>query len=164
VSGSNVAKQILSNKQYCPLIGQNNYLETGDMGTMINGQLIVTGRKKDIMFFNGLNYYPEDIEKLCKEKIKEICVDYIACAIQNKELMKDELVIFVENNLFESELIEKRIKDTISTTIHQPVKYVIPVKKLSRNRIGKKQRKEMKERYEKGEFEDYIKKIEARNF
>lgn len=70
----------------------------------------------------------------------------------------------VENNLFESELIEKRIKDTISTTIHQPVKYVIPVKKLSRNRIGKKQRKEMKERYEKGEFEDYIKKIEARNF
>ena len=34
--------------------------------------------------------------------------------------MKDELVIFVENNLFESELIEKRIKDTISTTIHQP--------------------------------------------
>ena len=61
-------------------------------------------------------------------------------------------------------LIEKRIKDTISTTIHQPVKYVIPVKKLSRNRIGKKQRKEMKERYEKGEFEDYIKKIEARNF
>lgn len=164
VSGSNVAKQILSNKQYCPLIGQNNYLETGDMGTMINGQLIVTGRKKDIMFFNGLNYYPEDIEKLCKEKLKEICVDYIACAIQNKELMKDELVIFVENNLFESELIEKRIKDTISTTIHQPVKYVIPVKKLSRNRIGKKQRKEMKERYEKGEFEDYIKKIEARNF
>jgi len=72
--------------------------------------------------------------------------------------------IRVENNLFESELIEKRIKDTISTTIHQPVKYVIPVKKLSRNRIGKKQRKEMKERYEKGEFEDYIKKIEARNF
>ena len=39
---------------------------------MINGQLIVTGRKKDIMFFNGLNYYPEDIEKLCKEKLKEI--------------------------------------------------------------------------------------------
>lgn len=49
MSGSNVAKQILSNKQYCPLIGQNNYLETGDMGTMINGQLIVTGRKKDII-------------------------------------------------------------------------------------------------------------------
>lgn len=94
------------------------------------------------------------------------CGQYLAVTsdIQNKELMKDELVIFVENNLFESELIEKRIKDTISTTIHQPVKYVIPVKKLSRNRIGKKQRKEMKERYEKGEFEDYIKKIEARNF
>lgn len=38
------------------------YLRTGDLGFMKNGQLVVTGRKKDLIIIRGQNYYPQDIE------------------------------------------------------------------------------------------------------
>jgi 8-amino-7-oxononanoate synthase len=38
------------------------YLRTGDLGTLRDGQLIVTGRLKDLIILDGRNYYPHDIE------------------------------------------------------------------------------------------------------
>ena len=38
------------------------YLRTGDLGFMIDGDLYVTGRLKDLIIVRGLNYYPQDIE------------------------------------------------------------------------------------------------------
>jgi 8-amino-7-oxononanoate synthase len=45
------------------LAGTNErYLRTGDLGTMLDGQLVVTGRLKDLVILHGRNYYPHDIE------------------------------------------------------------------------------------------------------
>ncbi len=41
---------------------QGPYLRTGDLGFLDEGELFVTGRIKDILIFNGVNYYPQDIE------------------------------------------------------------------------------------------------------
>lgn len=38
------------------------YLRTGDLGTMIGGELTVTGRLKDLIILAGRNFYPHDIE------------------------------------------------------------------------------------------------------
>jgi acyl-CoA synthetase (AMP-forming)/AMP-acid ligase II len=38
------------------------YLRTGDLGTMLEGQLVVTGRRKDLVILDGRNFYPHDIE------------------------------------------------------------------------------------------------------
>ena len=38
------------------------YLRTGDLGVLEQGQLIVTGRLKDLVILDGRNYYPHDIE------------------------------------------------------------------------------------------------------
>ena len=37
-------------------------LHTGDMGYMVDGELFVTGRKKDLVILNGRNYDPHSIE------------------------------------------------------------------------------------------------------
>ena len=42
--------------------GQGPYLRTGDLGFMADGELFVTGRRKDVIIVRGANYYPEDIE------------------------------------------------------------------------------------------------------
>ena len=40
-----------------------SYLRTGDLGGMIDGELYVTGRLKDLIIINGANFDPADIEQ-----------------------------------------------------------------------------------------------------
>ncbi|CAB9496118.1 D-alanine--D-alanyl carrier protein ligase [Seminavis robusta] len=38
------------------------WLDTGDLGKIVDGQLYITGRLKDVIIINGKNYYPSDVE------------------------------------------------------------------------------------------------------
>ncbi|MBI5815644.1 MAG: amino acid adenylation domain-containing protein [Nitrospinae bacterium] len=38
------------------------YLRTGDLGFMLDGELYITGRRKDLVIIGGVNHYPQDIE------------------------------------------------------------------------------------------------------
>jgi acyl-CoA synthetase (AMP-forming)/AMP-acid ligase II len=38
-------------------------VRTGDLGTFLGGQLVVTGRVKDLMIIRGRNHYPHDVER-----------------------------------------------------------------------------------------------------
>ncbi len=40
---------------------------TGDFGYLVDGQLYITGRKKDLIIVGGKNVYPQDLEKLAME-------------------------------------------------------------------------------------------------
>jgi len=42
--------------------GDGPFLRTGDLGTMSNEELIVTGRLKDVLIVRGLKHYPQDLE------------------------------------------------------------------------------------------------------
>ncbi|MGA4792069.1 fatty acyl-AMP ligase [Nocardia sp. AB354] len=44
------------------LRGHGGWLRTGDFGAMLDGQLFVTGRIKDMIIINGRNIYAHDIE------------------------------------------------------------------------------------------------------
>jgi acyl-CoA synthetase (AMP-forming)/AMP-acid ligase II len=43
--------------------GTGPFLRTGDLGFVVEGELYVTGRLKDLIIIRGRNYYPQDIER-----------------------------------------------------------------------------------------------------
>lgn len=48
------------------------YLRTGDLGFLQDGELFVTGRKKDLLIIRGRNFYPQDIEFTASRSHKEL--------------------------------------------------------------------------------------------
>ena len=42
---------------------KDGWLDTGDEGYLINGQVVVCGRRKDVIIMGGRNIYPTDIER-----------------------------------------------------------------------------------------------------
>jgi 8-amino-7-oxononanoate synthase len=42
--------------------GEGNFMRTGDLGFVMEGELFVTGRIKDLIIVRGVNVYPQDIE------------------------------------------------------------------------------------------------------
>lgn len=76
ISGANVAagyfnKPELTERTFgARLAGQEEgtaYLRSGDLGFMIDGELFVTGRLKDVIIISGRNLYPQDIEKTVRQ-------------------------------------------------------------------------------------------------
>ena len=42
---------------------ERRFLRTGDLGFVLDGELYVTGRAKDVLIVRGRNHYPQDIER-----------------------------------------------------------------------------------------------------
>ncbi len=138
------------------LSDQNNkrFFKTGDLGFMdINGDLYITGRKKDMIIINGENIYPQDIET----KIQQECLDVqpesvIAFAVEKEK--KEVIIIAAEIKRIalktsnQTELI-KRITSIVLTTFGQYPEHIILVKPFSlpKTSSGKKQRSKTKELY-----------------
>jgi long chain fatty acid CoA FadD26 len=54
------------------------WLRTGDLGTVLDGQLIVTGRLKDLIVVDGRNHYPQDVEATVQEADPAVRRDRLA--------------------------------------------------------------------------------------
>ncbi|MDG5803680.1 fatty acyl-AMP ligase [Streptomyces ossamyceticus] len=50
-----------------PADGPGVWLRTGDLGTVLDGQLVVTGRLKDLIVVDGRNHYPQDVEATAQD-------------------------------------------------------------------------------------------------
>jgi fatty-acyl-CoA synthase len=44
------------------VLSPDGWLDTGDLGYPLNGEIVVTGRAKDLIIVNGRNVWPQDIE------------------------------------------------------------------------------------------------------
>lgn len=61
--GDSVSPGILDrDKGILSLTDEDGWLDTGDLGYWLDGQLVITGRHKDLILWNGRNIWPQDIE------------------------------------------------------------------------------------------------------
>ncbi len=62
VNGPSIAEGYFGEPEATAEIFQNGWLDTGDLGYLVNGEVVITGRSKDLMIINGRNIWPQDIE------------------------------------------------------------------------------------------------------
>ncbi|PHS69852.1 MAG: AMP-dependent synthetase [Cycloclasticus sp.] len=140
------------------LITTEGWLDTGDQGLINDGQLVITGRTKDLIIINGLNYYAPDLESVC-EKVDGIDLGkVIVCGIRNDQEAMDELVVFV---LYRGEL-EKfypmivDVRRQLNEKSGLDVSHVLPIKTVPKTTSGKVQRFAIAEKFVDGEFNETI--------
>ncbi|NPV56911.1 MAG: AMP-binding protein [Anaerolineae bacterium] len=69
---------------------------TGDYGYIVNGELYVSGRKKDLIIVGGKNVYPQDLETLAMEVPGVHAGRVSAFGVFNEEAGTEDVVIVAE--------------------------------------------------------------------
>ncbi|WP_414444995.1 fatty acyl-AMP ligase [Burkholderia sp. 22PA0106] len=55
-------------EQTSEVLSEDGWLDTGDLGYLVDGQIVVTGRCKDMIIINGRNIWPQDIERIVEQQ------------------------------------------------------------------------------------------------
>lgn len=162
IKGNNVTSGYYNNSNATrKAITSDGWLNTGDLGFMRKGCLVITGRKKDIIFVNGQNYYSHDIEQVANT-VEGIETGKIAIAGSfNKELQQDEVICFVifKRHINEFVPLTTRLRQHIRKTIGIELDKVIPIKRIPKTTSGKAKRYKLRESYENGDFDEVLREI-----
>ncbi|NET60101.1 MAG: AMP-binding protein, partial [Symploca sp. SIO2E6] len=63
-------------RAYLADTGEGPFLRTGDLGFLLDGELFITGRIKDVIIIRGQNHYPQDIELTIQKSHPALRVDF----------------------------------------------------------------------------------------
>jgi fatty-acyl-CoA synthase len=54
------------------VLSVDGWLDTGDVGYMVDGQIVITGRAKDLIIVNGRNVWPQDLEWTAEKDVASL--------------------------------------------------------------------------------------------
>ena len=94
-----------------------NWLRTGDLGALVEGEIYVTGRIKDLIVIRGHNHYPQDIEATVQQAHDAVKAHGVAAfALDTEDGESIGLVVELERGKFQGDTreIETAIRNAIS--------------------------------------------------
>lgn len=143
-------------------VTNDGWFITGDLGFLLHNRLIVTGRVKNIIFINGQNFYPHDIERIA-EKAKGVDGRTIAVTVLKQDSKDEKVGVFVEYSDELEDFIPKRrnIKEEINEKMGLDVYDVVPVIDIPKTGSGKIKRYQLSQMYDTGSFNSVIHTIKT---
>ena len=96
IRGENVTQGYYENPEADAVaLTVDGWLRTGDLGVVHEGELYITGRAKEIIFVNGQNYYPQDLENIAQQVEGLGLGKVVAAGVRSRNAQTDHLVLFV---------------------------------------------------------------------
>ena len=136
----------------------DGWLDTGDMGYLVDGYLFIVGRAKDMIIINGKNHWPQDIE-WAVEQLPGFHQGDIAAFSVETESGEEVPAVLVHCRVSDPEervKLHNQIRDKVrSITGMNCVVELVPPRTLPRTSSGKLSRAKAKKLYLSGEIEPF---------
>jgi acyl-CoA synthetase (AMP-forming)/AMP-acid ligase II/aryl carrier-like protein len=169
ISGENVTKGYFENPEAnakgftAPDSNGIRWLRTGDLGMLKGGNLFITGRAKEIIFVNGQNYYPHDIESIAIRTEGLELGKVVAAGVRPKGASTDDLILFVLHRMDMKEFLPLATQVTRMVNEHTglEVAHVVPVKRIPKTTSGKIQRHLLEDDYVNGVYAAELAELDA---
>ena len=126
---------------------------TGDYGFLVNADLYVIGRFKDIVIVGGNNVFPEDVEAVVNRIEGVYPGRVVAFGVEDKDYGTQSLAIVAETKVKskeeDSSRIEAAIRKLVLTNIGVAPRYVaiVPQRWIVKSTAGKISRRESRDRF-----------------
>lgn len=140
------------NPEATKAIYHHGWWDTGDLGYLADGELYITGRKKDLIIKAGRNYYPAEIEEITSQVggVRKGCV--VAFGVKDTARGTEKLIIVAETgeknkNVFKE--IRQDINNKIVSQLGIPPDEVVLVqpRAIPKTSSGKLRRSACKQNY-----------------
>ena len=164
ISGDNVTKGYFENPEAnAKGFTADGWLRTGDLGMLRAGELFITGRAKEIIFVNGQNYYPHDIESIAIRTEGLELGKVVAAGVRPKGASTDDLILFVLHRMDMKEFLPIATQVTRLVNEHTglEVAHVVPVKRIPKTTSGKIQRHLLEDDYMNGVYAAELAELDA---
>jgi len=141
----------------------DGWLRTGDLALIHGGELYVSGRAKEIIFVNGQNYYPHDLEGIAQQVPGLELGKVVAAGVRRPGADSEQLVVFVlhRGSVTEFLPLAAQVSRVINEQAGLEVAEVVPVKRIPKTTSGKIQRHLLEESYADGEFDAEVAELAA---
>jgi len=139
------------------VLTRDGWLDTGDMGYMVEGELVVTGRTKDLIIVGGRNIWPQDLEWAIERLDGLRAGDVAAFAVSGDDDL-ERVVVIVECRRQRSEerdALRREIAAVVQRVAGVECEVVLaPPRSLTFTTSGKLSRAAAKDNYLKGVIRD----------
>lgn len=147
---------------------KDGWFNTGDLAMVINGQMIMTGREKDVIIINGKNFYGHEIEQVVDDTGLVKASFTAACPIREPGVQTDRVAVFfvLNDSVLEGEELEAEkaqaidtIREALVAQINISPSYLVPVTEqdIPKTSIGKIMRAALSSEFLNGKFDALIK-------
>lgn len=129
------------------------WLHTGDLAYLVDGQVVMCGRIKDVIIIGGRNIYPQDIEQVVGRVDDVRAGNVIAFGVEGAH-SKQHIVVVAETRSDEADALSKAISRVVTTDIGVPPREVVlvPPGTVPKTSSGKLQRSACRASYLAGEY------------
>jgi fatty-acyl-CoA synthase len=132
----------------------DGWLRTGDLAYLVDGELVVCGRKKDVIIVGGRNVFPEDVERAAASVEGVRAGNVIAFATERKR-GRESIVVVAETKASETAGLHDSVVHRVRDAVGVPPADVVLVRPgtLPKTSSGKLQRSLCRDRYHDDELE-----------
>ena len=143
------------------LFSPDGWLCTGDCGLFSAGELVITGRQKDLLIVNGQNYYPHDIEEIVAGLDGLDLGKVVVAGATPAAAQTEELLVFVlhRQGVDAFRALAGQVARAVGEHVGLAVDHVIPVSRIPKTTSGKIQRAQLLRAYRDGAFAAVLDKL-----